>query len=108
MNTNFLNLKTRVMGQIYIEYLKNIFMERPDYFMLALFVVVSYLLISINDVLNNMPQNNTFNFLLVAVRDTSWIIQALIAGFFIRAGILCTKLLYKNTMTHRILSKFRY
>jgi|GEM_PF-4219911 len=111
MNTNFLNLKTRVMTRIYLRYIKNTFMERSDYFMFAIFVIVSYLLISIHDVLNNIPKNDmssAFNFFLVAVRNTSWIIQVLIAGLFIRACTICAKLLYKNTMTNRLLAKFRY
>jgi hypothetical protein len=90
---NILDLKKRVMARIYIMYAKNIFMEYPDYFMLLLFVIVSFTLVSIHNVLANIPKDNPiniFNFLVIALKNTSWIIQVLIAGFF---GI---RLTYKN------------
>ncbi len=111
MNTNFLNLKTRVMSRIYLEYAKNIFMDYSDYFMLALFFIISFLLISFHNVLNNIPKNNiysTFNFFIVAIRDTSWIMQTLIAGFFIRVIFICSKLFYRKINTHEAITKFRY
>lgn len=117
MSTNFLSflsLKRRVMTRVYIEYTKNIFMEHPDYFMLAVFIVTSFMLVSIHDVLNNIPKSDlpsAFVFSLYAIRGTSWIIQALIAGFFVRVIIAGSILTYKNIKklnTDWIMSKFRY
>lgn len=119
---NILNLKRRVMARVYLEYIKSTFMEYPDYFMLGLFVLTSFALvlvheISVNDVLNNMPKDNlssTFDFLWVALWNTSWIIQALIAGFFIRVIIGGSISAYKNikdtssNWTNWVSSKFRY
>lgn len=99
MNINFLNLKKRVMARIYLEYTKNAFREYFDYFMFALFVVTSFFLISIRDVFNNMPKDNfmsTFNFFWAALRGTSLVIQALIAGFLIRAVVGSAILVHRN------------
>ena len=95
----FLSLKKRVMARIYIEYTKNLVARHPDYFMLAVFAATSFLLVSTHDVLNNIPRNNLFgdfNFFVVAIRDTSWVIQIFIAGFFIRAVIGGILLIRKN------------
>jgi hypothetical protein len=96
---NILDLKKRVMARIYIMYAKNIFMEYPDYFMLLLFVIVSFTLVSIHNVLANIPKDNPiniFNFLVIALKNTSWIIQVLIAGFFVRVIVSGIRLTYKN------------
>ncbi len=106
-----LSLKRRIMARIYFEYTKNMVFEYPDYFMLAIFIITSFTLISIIDVLNNIPKDNfphAFNFFIYALRDTSWIIQALIAGFFIRVIVAGSALTYKNINTDWIVSKFRY
>ncbi len=113
---NILDLKRRVMARIYMAYLKSIFMEYPDYFMVALFIITSLILvsvheISISNVFNNLPKNNlisAFDFLVVAVRNTSWAIQALIAGFLIRVIIAGSKLTQKNININWITAKFRY
>jgi len=99
------NLKRRIMARIYFEYIKNIFLEYSDYFMFALFLVISFMLISIQDVLVNIPKDNfsnIFNFFIVALRNTSWVIQALIAGFIIRITIAGSKLTYKNMKNSNI------
>jgi hypothetical protein len=96
---NILDLKKRVMSRIYIIYAKNIFMEYPDYFMLLLFMVVFFTLNSASHILANMPKDNlanVFNFSVVALEKTDWIIQALIVGFLIRVVFVASKLTYKN------------
>jgi hypothetical protein len=101
MNTN-INLKRRIMARIYFEYGKNAFLDYPDYFMLALFVVTAFLLVSIHNVLANLPKDNisnVFNFLIVAVRNTSLVIQLLLVGFFTRVVIGSSILIYKNKKT---------
>ena len=108
---NFLNLKKRVMARIYMEYTKNAFVEHPDYFMLALFIIISFAMISIGDILTNVPKNDfpsAFTFFVSALKGTSWIIQALITGFIIRVVFSGVRLTYKNINTSRILAKFRY
>jgi hypothetical protein len=98
MNNN-LNLKRRIMARIYLEYTKNVFWEYPDYFMFALFLVTSFMLVSFHDVLINMPKDSfphLFDFSVVAVRNTSLVLQVLIAGFFVRVIVGGTMLAYKN------------
>jgi hypothetical protein len=106
----FLSLKKRVMARIYIEYTKNLVTRHPDYFMLGVFAVTSFLLVSTRDVLNNIPRNNLlgdFNFFIIAIRDTSWIIQIFIAGFFVRAIVGGFILVHKNFSNKWSLSRFR-
>jgi len=111
--SKILNLKRRIMARIYFEYTKNTLLEHSDYFMLALFIIVSFTMISIQNVFNNMPKDNpisTFHFLLSALRNTSWIMQALIAGFFIRIIVAGAILAYKNMSKWPVtkLIKLRY
>lgn len=87
------------MTRIYFEYAKNAFLTYPDYFMFVLFVVISFVLVSIRDVLNNIPKDSlsgAFNFFILAIRNTSLALQILIMGFFVRVGVSSTILAYKN------------
>lgn len=96
------------MARIYLEYTKNAFMEYPDYFMFALFMVTSFMLVSFRDVLINIPKDgfpHAFAFFVSALRDTSVILQILIGGFFVRVIALSTKLTYKNINTKWPLAK---
>jgi hypothetical protein len=100
------------MVRVYFEYIKNIFVKYPDYFMLVLFLAVFFVSVSVSDVLINISRTeipSLFNFLVVALQDTNLIIQILIAGFVIRMAILGFKQLRK-TVTHVswIPAKFRY
>lgn len=115
--SNILNLKRRVMARIYLLYLKSAFMKYPDYFMFGVFVIVSIVVVSYRDVLINMPKDNlpnTFNFFWAALWKTSWIIQALIAGFLIRVVVAGSKSTYRNIRsagsdwTKWLPIKFRY
>lgn len=102
------------MSRIYFEYTKNVLLEYPDYFMFALFVGVSFIFVSIRDVLINLPKDsfpNAFRFLVAAVRETSWFLQALIAGFAIRASVSGFKLTSRNLKYINptwLLSRLRY
>lgn len=94
-----LNLKRRVMARVYLEYTKNILVNNPDYFMLAIFIIVSLTSVSIFDVFRNLPKDNfssAFNFFIAAILSTSWIIQILIAGFFVRVIVSGTRMTYRN------------
>jgi hypothetical protein len=111
------NLKKRVMSRIYLRYAKNIFLEYPDFFMFCLFVVTSFTLVSVRSVLINIGKmpitvlHYDFNFFVVALLNTSWIIQLLIIGFFIRTIAAGIRLAYKNLSSKLALSKlpkFRY
>ena len=87
------------MARIYFEYTKNTFLEYPDYFMFALFLVTSFMLVSIRDVLINIPKDSfphAFNFLIIALRNTSLVLQILIVGFFIRVFTSSAVLAYKH------------
>jgi hypothetical protein len=93
------NLKRRIMAHVYLRYAQSTFLEYPDYFMFGLFVVVSFTMISVHNVITNMPKDNLFsifNFFLAAVLKTSWIIQMLIIGFFVRTIVAGAMLAYKN------------
>ncbi len=101
MNNHLVNVATKrkVMTRIYFEYAKNVFFGYPDYFMSAVFLVTSFIFISLKDVLINLPKDtfsNFFSFFVVAIRDTNWIIQLLIAGFFVRVVIVGSKLTYRG------------
>lgn len=111
MNINFFNLKRRVMTRIYLEYGKNMVLDYPDYFMLFLFLIASFILISIDDVLTNMPKNDlgdALNFFLMALRNTSLIIQVLIVGFFARVIFSGAKITYKSLGPRISALRFRY
>ena|SRR3989344_7080553 len=106
------NLKRRIMVRVYLEYAKNILISYPDYFMLGFFVIISFISISFQNVLTNIPKNGlmpAFNFLVIAIRNTNWIIQTLIIGFFIRTAFLGIKQAYKNIRSFDwIITRFRY
>jgi hypothetical protein len=108
------SLRRRVMARIYLEYTKNIFTEYPDYIMFFLFMAVSFTFVSVRNVLENIPKDNlinAFNFFVVAVKNTTWIIQALIAGFVARVSVAGAMLVYKsvkNIDTSWWISKFGF
>jgi hypothetical protein len=105
MNNNLNNnLRRRVMARIYFEYTKNVLWEYPDYFMFAIFVVTAFTMVSIRDVLMNLPKDNfsnIFNFLVAALRSTNVLIQILIVGFFVRVIVGGSILAYKNISSHK-------
>jgi len=108
---NVFDLKKRIMTRVYLEYTKNMVLGHFDYFMLGIFIIVSVMFISIQDVLNNIPRDSfssVFSFFMVALRNTSVIIQILIAGFFVRAIIASAKLAYKNKNIGWILAKIKF
>lgn len=111
---NILNLKRRVMARIYIEYTKNLLVRHPDYFMLLVFLITFFALVSAHDVLNNIPRDNlsnALNFFMVAVRNTSWIIQILIAGFIVRtisAGVILVHRNMRAKWSIAKLMRFKY
>lgn len=104
------------MARIYMEYAKNILFGYPDYFMLLVFTVSVFMLVSVHDVLNNIPKNDlpsAFNFFLSALQNTSWIIQTLIIGFLVRVLFVGSRLTYKNIKNSNInmgwiMAKLRY
>lgn len=82
------------MVRIYLDYSKNLFLEYPDVFMLFVFMIASLTMVSIGDVMVNLPKNDPgamMNFLINALRNTSIIIQILIAGFFVRVIVVSVK-----------------
>jgi len=98
------NLKKRVMWRIYVLFTKDVIFEHKGYFILSALVVYSFIFVSIKDVMVNTPKDDlthTFNYLMVALRDTEWIMQAMLAGAVIWIGVAISKSIYKN------LQKFR-
>lgn len=111
-----LNLKSRVMFQIYFEYAKNMVLNYPDYFMLAIFISISFISVSVYDVLFNavrILENDLASFLgfiLAAIRNTSLIIQTLILGFIIRVVFISSKFTGKKISmgSDWIMAKIKY
>lgn len=102
------NLKRKIMMRVYFIYTKNAFLEYPDYFMFAVFAATAFILVSIGDVLNNIPKNDfpsAFNFLVIAFKNTSMIIQVLIVGFIARVLVGSSIFAYKK-MGSRPIAKF--
>lgn len=103
------------MACVYLEYTKNMFTGYPDYFMMGIFVAISFASVSIYDVFintTNILQVNIFSifsFFVSAILNTSRIIQILIAGFLIRTVFTGIKLAQKNIRNASwVMAKFRY
>ena len=99
MNTN---LKKRVMARIYLIYTKNILLDNSGYFMIGIFVLTSFIFISIHDVFNNTinisktSPISLFPFFVSAIIGTSWIIQILFALLFSRGVFFSFRKINKN------------
>lgn len=109
------SLKRKIMARVCLEYGKNAVLEYPDYFMLGLFMVATFMFVSVRHVIINLTGTTLggnlpgiFNFLLAALRNTSWVIQLLIAGFFVRVAVSGVRLAYKNLNAYLGVTKFRY
>ena len=86
------------MARVYLEYGKRILLEYPDYFMFAFFAAAAFMLVSVRSVFVNLVKtvgvsvsggdwSGIFSFLFTALRDTSWVMQAFIAGLHFEAGV---------------------
>jgi len=109
------SLKKRIMARIYVQYFKNILIDYPDYFMFGIFIIFSFVSISLYDVfVNTMSIIKTdfpsiFSFFYYAILNTSWIIQALIIGFLVRTAYIGIKTANKSLRsTNWIMAKLRY
>lgn len=103
------------MLRVYAQYFKNILKEYPDYFMLGIFMICSFVSVSLYDVLvntTNIIKNDIFSvfgFLFYATLNTSWVIQAFIVGFLVRTAYASIKSMNKNARnTNWIMARFRY
>lgn len=93
------SLKKRVMIRVYFVYARNIFLTYPDLFMSVIFFVTAFILVSFRSVFNNLLtslSSGIWNFLVIAIRDTSIILQILMAGFIIRVAVAASKRAFKN------------
>ena len=117
MNHRITSLKKRIMVRIYAVYAKDVFLAHQDYIMFGVFTAVSLALVSIQDVFSNATSvsrvgvSSLLLFFIAALRGTSWIIQALIAGFLVRVSVAGALKAYKNRriFTNKLaLFKFRY
>ena len=96
---NYLATRRKVMTHIYFEYTKNMFLGYPDYFMSVIFLVTSFMFVSLHDVITNIPKDTfsgMFNFFVMAIRNTYLILQILIAGIVVRVAIAGSKLIYRS------------
>ena len=104
------NLKRRVMSRIYIIYIKNTLLDNSVYLASILFITISILCVSIPNVLHNMPKDelaHTFGFMLVAVRNTEWFLQAMLLGIALWSIVWSVNLARKN-ISKLTLTRFRY
>jgi hypothetical protein len=80
--------------------------------MFVVFIAVSFALVSFHDVLMNTPKDNLSNFLnfmMTALHNTHWLLQILIAGFFVRVAISGFRLIQRKMHFNEwILAKIRY
>ena len=100
-----LKLRRRVMLRIYLEYTKSLLVKYSDYFMGAIFLVSFFMMVSLKNVFTNMPKGDfgqIFNFLLLAFKDTDWLLQILLAGLLIRlvGGLILTRQQMKKVHLH--------
>lgn len=109
------SLKKRVMVRVYLHYARNAFGAYPDVFMFVIFLATSFTLVSFRDVFINLSSNNfrgVFSFLVSAIKETSLILQILMAGFVIRVAAAGVKWAHKNlrpmTNINWLLSRVRY
>ncbi len=99
------------MLRVYLIYAKNLFVERFDYFMVGVFIVISLVMVSVQDVVHNIPKDNWssfFIFFISAIKNTSLVMQVFIAGFVLRALISSVRLTYKNILPRVSAIRFRY
>lgn len=103
------------MFRIYLEYTKDLILSRPDYFIFGIFAIFAFVSISILDVLANTTgilRNDAFSvfsFFIVAIKNTSWVMQVFIVGFIVRVVIAGTKPVFRNLNLRRWnLIKLRY
>ena len=76
-------LRQRVMRRIYILYGKNFAMQYGEFILPIAFFAGLFAFASVQNIFNNMPKDNlphAFNFFIVAVRDTEWVLQILLLG----------------------------
>lgn len=109
------SLKKRIMFRVYLEYSKNVLKEYPDYFMFAVFIIFSFISVSLYDVFINTTSIikndifSVFGFFGSAILNTSWIIKAFILGFLVRTSYVGLKSLNKNILnTNWIMARLRY
>ncbi|MEK7117419.1 MAG: hypothetical protein AAB861_01455 [Patescibacteria group bacterium] len=99
MNNNFkINLKTRVMVRIYMEFVKSAIIRHIEYILPGAFLLVLLASVSIQNIMNNMPKDNmshAFNFLFAAVRDTEWAVQGVVALLTVWACFTIFRFAYK-------------
>ena len=86
------------MARIYMEFVKSAIICRIEYILPGAFLLALFASISIQNIVNNMPKDNmshTFNFLFVAVRDTEWAIQGVVALLTVWACFTIFRFVYK-------------
>jgi len=86
------------MAHIYIQYFKGILLRRTEYIILGAFLLALFASVSIQSVFNNIPKDNlehASNFLFVAVRDTEWTIQGVLAAVILWACFVIFRFSYR-------------
>ena len=104
------NLKNRVMTRIYIEFVKKAVLKRIEYSLPGAFLLALFASVSAQNIFNNMPKDkasNTFNFLVVAIRNTEWAIQLVFSATFFCLLYVMARLAYKNIGWFKNLNIFK-
>ena len=99
------NLKRRVMSRIYIIYFKNLLVDKIAILILPIFATVSYMCVSLNNVLNNIPIDDlsgTFSFVLYAIRETELAMQIMFVAILVWLIIWSAK---KTQILSRVFSR---
>lgn len=87
------------MNRIYLEYAKNITLSNLGYIIPSMFLVVLFMSISIQNIFSNMPKDSVsglFNFFIVAIKDTEWVIQLTVVVIALYGSAALLKFAYKN------------
>lgn len=104
------NLKNRVMARIYMEFVKNAILRRIEYILPGAFLLALFASVSAQSIFHNMPKDrvaNTFNFLVIAVRNTEWAIQLVFGATLLCFFYVIARLTYKNAAWFKHLNIFK-
>ena len=87
------------MVRIYMEFVKSAIIRHIEYILPGAFLLVLLASVSIQNIMNNMPKDNvsnSFNFFFVAMRDTEWAVQGVVAALAIWVCFSGARFAYKK------------
>lgn len=101
------------MARIYIQYFRNIMLQRMEYILSGAFLLSLFASVSVINIFNNMPKDNiehAFSFLMIALKNTEWMVQAILVAIGLWLSIRAYRFAYKNidSLKNFNLLKLRY